>query len=231
MIQIAQSRVVNGDATTIDHFPWIVSMQYYGAHRCGGSIITTNRILTAAHCTINITANLLSIRAGSTDSQVGGELVAVTDFTNHHLYNPTTLENDISVMVIASRLTTGSTVAVIPLPMHGAPVTDGIVANVAGWGALCEKCPGITTLQYVGLPVLSNANCNSMYGESVTPSMLCAGFAEGGRDACQGDSGGPLNIGNLLIGVVSWGDGCARPNSPGVFTRVAYFRNWINGLL
>lgn len=186
MTQIAQTRVVNGNATTIEHFPWIVSMQYYGSHRCGGSIITTNRILTAAHCTINIVPNLLSIRAGSTDSQVGGELVAVTDFTNHHLYNPTTLENDISVMVIASRLTTGANVAVIPLPMQGAPVNEGIVGDVAGWGALCEKCPGITTLQYVGLPVLSNANCNAMYGGSVAPGMICAGFVEGGRDACQG---------------------------------------------
>lgn len=187
MIPFAQSRVVNGNATTIEHFPWIVSMQYYGSHRCGGSIITTNRILTAAHCTISITPSLLSIRAGSTDSQVGGELVAVTDFTNHHLYNPTTLENDISVMVIASRLTTtGTTVTVIALPMQSAPVADGVVANIAGWGALCEGCSGITTLQYVGLPVLTNANCKSMYGGSVTASMLCAGFAEGGRDACQG---------------------------------------------
>lgn len=67
MIEFAQSRVVNGNATTIEHFPWIVSMQYYGSHRCGGSIITTNRILTAAHCTINIIASSLSIRAGSTD--------------------------------------------------------------------------------------------------------------------------------------------------------------------
>lgn len=183
--QLAQSRVVNGNATTIEHFPWIVSMQYYGAHRCGGSIITTNRILTAAHCTINVIPSLLSIRAGSTDSQTGGELVAVTEYTNHQSYNPTTLENDISVMIIASRLNTGTGIAVIALPMHGAAVPDGVVANVAGWGALCEKCPGISTLQYVGLPVLSNTDCSSMYGESVTDAMLCAGFVEGGRDACQ----------------------------------------------
>lgn len=185
LIQVAQSRVVNGNATTIEHFPWIVSMQYYGSHRCGGSIITTNRILTAAHCTINISPSSLSIRAGSTDSQTGGELVAVTEYTNHQSYNPTTLENDISVMIIASRLITGAGVAIIPLPMHGASVTDGVIGNVAGWGALCEKCPGISTLQYVGLPVLPNADCSSMYGESVMDGMLCAGFVEGGRDACQ----------------------------------------------
>lgn len=185
MTPFAQSRVVNGNSTTIEHFPWIVSMQYYSSHRCGGSIITTNRILTAAHCTISIAPSSLSIRAGSTDSRSGGELVAVTEFTNHQSYNPTTLENDISVMIIASRLTTGATISVIALPMHGAAVADGVVGNVAGWGALCEKCPGISTLQYVGLPVLSNAQCNTMYGDSISAGMLCAGFVEGGRDACQ----------------------------------------------
>lgn len=185
MIEIAQSRVVNGNATTIEHFPWIVSMQYYGSHRCGGSIVTTNRILTAAHCTINISPNLLSIRAGSTDSQSGGQLVPVIEYTNHPSYNPTTLENDISVMFIEPRLITGTTAAVIPLPMHGSTVSDGIVANVAGWGALCEKCQGTNILQYVGLPILSNTECSSMYGESVSAGMLCAGFAQGGRDACQ----------------------------------------------
>lgn len=185
MILFAQSRVVNGNATTIEHYPWIVSMQYYGSHRCGGSIITTNRILTAAHCTINITPSSLSIRAGSTDSRSGGELVAVTEYTNHQSYNPTTLENDISVMIIASRLTTGASISIIPLPMHGAAVPDGVVGDVAGWGALCEKCPGISTLQYVSLPVLSNAQCNTMYNDSIAVGMLCAGFVEGGRDACQ----------------------------------------------
>ncbi|KAJ6634941.1 Trypsin-3 [Pseudolycoriella hygida] len=231
MVQVAQSRVVNGALTSIDQFPYIVSMQYYGAHRCGGSIITTNRILTAAHCTVNIAANTLAIRAGSTNSQSGGELVAVVEYTNHQSFNPTTLENDISIMFLDTRLVTSLQISVIPLPMQNATIPVGIIADVAGWGALCEKCPGASTLQYVGLPILSNEDCGSMYGESIFPGMLCAGFVEGGRDACQGDSGGPLSDGYLLLGVVSWGDGCARPNSPGVFTQVSLYRNWINGLL
>lgn len=183
---MAESRIVNGNATNIAQFPWIVSMQYYGSHRCGGSIITTSRILTAAHCTVSISPSSLSVRAGSTDSQIGGQLIAVEQYTNHVSYNPTTLENDISVIVLASPLITEpAQVSIIPLPMQGAAVSTGIIANVAGWGALCEKCPGITTLQYVGLPVLSNDECNLMYGDGITAGMLCAGFIEGGRDACQ----------------------------------------------
>lgn len=186
MIPTGQGRIVNGNATTIEQFPWIVSMQYYGSHRCGGSIITRNRILTAAHCTVNINPSSLSVRAGSTDSGTGGQLIAVPQYTNHESYNPTTLENDISIMIIASPLNTEPAgVGIIPIPMQGAFVSPGIVAHAAGWGALCEKCPGISTLQYVGLPVLSNVDCSSMYGGEISEGMICAGFAEGGRDACQ----------------------------------------------
>lgn len=185
-IPLAASRVVNGNSTTIEQFPWIISLQYYGSHRCGGSIITTTRILTAAHCTIGILPSYLGVRAGSTDSQTGGQLIPVAQFTNHESYNPTTLENDISVVFIVSELNTAPAgVSVIPLPMQGAAVSDGVIANIAGWGALCEKCPGTKILQYVGLPILSNTECNSMYGGAIAEGMLCAGFVEGGSDACQ----------------------------------------------
>lgn len=83
----------------------------------------------------------------------------------------------------------------------------------------------------MSVPVTTNAQCNAMYSGMITAGMLCAGFPEGGRDACQMDSGGPLTFNNQLIGVVSWGAGCARPNAPGVYARVAHYRNWINGLL
>lgn len=105
------------------------------------------------------------------------------------------------------------------------------MSDVAGWGTTCEGCDGTNILRFVSVPVISNAQCNTMYGGRITTGMLCAGFPEGGRDACQMDSGGPLTFNNQLIGVVSWGTGCARPNAPGVYARVAHYRNWIDGLL
>ena len=87
-------------------------------------------------------------------------------------------------------------------------------------------------LQYVRVPAITNDQCNSDYGGSITSSMLCAGYrGVGGKDACQGDSGGPYvcnNNGNAVIaGVVSWGIGCAHPNYPGVYARVTKVLNWV----
>ena len=91
-----------------------------------------------------------------------------------------------------------------------------------------------STCNYVRVPVISNTACNDDYGGSILDSMMCAGFQNvGGKDACQGDSGGPLVCndggGNAIIaGVVSWGYGCARPEYPGVYSRVTHVLSWIH---
>jgi len=84
---------------------------------------------------------------------------------------------------------------------------------------------------WVEVPTISDKQCEDLYytaGYDTDPSMICAGnVAEGGVDACQGDSGGPLVANDQLIGIVSWGVGCARPKLPGVYTEVAYYSDWI----
>lgn len=112
------------------------------------------------------------------------------------------------------------------------PFMNLAMSDVAGWGLLCESgCSVTAILNFVTVPVITNAQCTAQYGGIITAGMLCAGFPEGGRDACQMDSGGPLTFGNQLIGVVSFGEGCARANRAGVYARVAYYRNWINSLM
>lgn len=93
----------------------------------------------------------------------------------------------------------------------------------------------VNQLRQAEVKIISTAICNrrQVYGGAVTPGMLCAGYLEGQVDACQGDSGGPLVHANsrgiwYLVGIVSWGDECGKPNKPGVYTRVTYYRNWIN---
>ncbi|XP_067004200.2 trypsin-1 isoform X2 [Anabrus simplex] len=91
-----------------------------------------------------------------------------------------------------------------------------------GWNA--------TILQQVTVPIVSYSECNADYENydgGITERMICAGYTAGGKDACQGDSGGPLVANGKLQGVVSWGYGCARPNYPGVYARVASVRDWI----
>lgn len=222
-------RIVGGSPASIDNFPWAVSMQRLGSHRCGAVIIAPNRLLSAAHCAWIITATSLSIRAGSTQSQSGGQLIQVSRVINHPNYNFLTLNNDINVLWMASSFNMAPTgVAAIGLPAQGASVATGAMATVAGWGATREGGPASPGLQSVAVPIVSNAQCNANYNGGITEGMLCAGFPQGGRDACQGDSGGPLNIHGTLVGIVSWGQGCARPGFPGVYARVAHFRNWIN---
>ena len=89
-----------------------------------------------------------------------------------------------------------------------------------------------TTCQYVQVPVISNPDCISAYGGTITESMICAGYpGEGGKDACNGDSGGPLvcNDGGkaIIAGVVSWGRDCADPDYPGVYARTTHILDWI----
>lgn len=83
-------------------------------------------------------------------------------------------------------------------------------------------------MQSVEIPIVDRNECNEDYEGDITPDMICAGVPEGGKDSCQGDSGGPVVLNGNLVGIVSWGDGCARAGYPGVYTNVAYFLDWIN---
>lgn len=118
--------IVGGEATTIERFPWIVSLQRLGSHFCGGSIISTTRILSAAHCTVNIPVDSISIRAGSTNSLAGGQFIGVSQVHNHPQYNPSTIDNDICVMVLSTPLNLAPAgVAIVPLPAQSAGVAVG----------------------------------------------------------------------------------------------------------
>lgn len=103
---------------------------------------------------------------------------------------------------------------------------------VTGWGALSENGNSPDLLQKVEVPFVDNAKCKQTYFGLNEQQMLCAGYEEGGKDACQGDSGGPMVFRYssdqwVVAGVVSWGWGCARPNTPGVYTRVSSYAQWI----
>jgi len=216
-------RIVGGTQATRGEFPWIVQIRR-GGHYCGGSIVNANYIVTAAHCA-QASASGYTIVAGehNLNSNEGSEQSrTVAQIKNHPSYNGNTLANDIALMRVNSPFTLGQYVATANL---GSSDPTGNVV-VAGWGALTEGGSSPTVLMKVTVPMVTLTTCRSNYGSgAILNGMICAGT--GGRDSCQGDSGGPLMSGNTLSGVVSWGQGCARPNYPGVYTSVAYFRSWI----
>jgi len=226
-------RIVNGNATTIEAHPYQVSLQSLsGSHFCGGSIVNENTIVTAAHCTVGKLPSGLRIRLGTTKYNTGGEIVSVKSIHIHPGYNSQLMINDFSVLKLSTPVRESSTVRYIQL----AEVTPrtGTPAVVTGWGTTCFLfCPTLpTTLQEVTVDIIDWTDCASKdykYGSQILPTMVCA-YAEK-KDACQGDSGGPLVANNQLVGVVSWGAGCAREGYPGVYSDVPSGLDFIRPLL
>lgn len=186
-------------------------------------------MLTAAHCTAGYSASLMQIRAGSTYHGSGGHTRTISRFVNHPYYSSSTLKNDISILHFTAPLDTNlPSISTIALPELDESAAVGSLSVISGWGSTCESCGISSILRYVRIPIISNQDCNEAYEGSITDGMLCAAYTEGYRDACQGDSGGSMVYDNVLEGIVSWGTGCARPHFPGVYTRVAYYRHWID---
>ncbi|XP_073845426.1 trypsin alpha-4-like [Musca autumnalis] len=227
MLPQLDGRIVGGSATTINSFPWQISLQRSGSHSCGGSVYSANIIVTAAHCLQSVSASVLKVRAGSTYWNSGGTLVSVAAFKNHEGYNANTMVNDIAVIRLSSSLTMSSTIKAIGLATS-APA-NGASASVSGWGTQSYGSSSIPTqLRYVDVKIVGRTQCASStygYGSEIKSSMICAYTV--GKDACQGDSGGPLVSGGVLVGVVSWGYGCAYTNYPGVYADVAALGSWV----
>uniref|UniRef100_A0A1L8EJE1 Putative trypsin alpha-3-like protein n=1 Tax=Haematobia irritans TaxID=7368 RepID=A0A1L8EJE1_HAEIR len=227
MLPQLDGRIVGGVATSISDFPWQISLQRSGSHSCGGSIYSNNIIVTAAHCLQSVSASVLKVRAGSSNWNSGGSLVAVAAFKNHEGYNSRTMINDIAVIKLASSLTPSANIKAIGLAST-APA-NGAAAVVSGWGTTSYGSSSLPAqLRYVDVKIVSTSSCASSsygYGSEIKSSMICAYTV--GKDACQGDSGGPLVSGGVLVGVVSWGYGCAYANYPGVYADVAVLRSWV----
>ncbi|XP_023163300.2 trypsin-like [Drosophila hydei] len=222
-------RIVNGEPTTIEAHPYQVSIQTIkGGHFCGGSLIDSQTVVTAAHCLQKNSPNELQVRMGSTDRNEGGELVTVAAFKFHEGYTKKEKANDVAVIRLSSPVRQSAKVRYIPLAKTTPP--SGTQAVVTGWGTTCFFwCSSTITLQQVKVDLVSLADCGSStysYGQDkILETMVCA-YTET-KDACQGDSGGPLVANGELIGVVSWGQSCAKANYPGVYADVASLRTWI----
>lgn len=225
-------RIVGGVNTTIEQHPWQILMTNFGSHRCGGSILTPTKTITAAHCVRGTMIPYVGVRAGSTFRTSGGVHILVNRIIEQEDYNvPIDFDNDIALMFLESPLTFGPGIQAIALPPQGFVVENGADARISGWGSLSQGGNLPEILQVVTVPVISNDLCAGAYAglNPITDGMICAGDLQaGGRDSCQGDSGGPLVVGDVLHGVVSWGYGCAQPGYPGVYSRVAHYRDWID---
>jgi trypsin len=220
------SRIVGGSTASSGTYPWVVSMRRSAtsSHICGGSILTTRTILTAAHCCDG--SSSAAIRYNSLNHGSGGTIISSSRVIIHGSYSSSTINNDVCVIQLASAMTLGQTNAQAVTLATSEPTSGS--ANVCGWGTTSSGGSTLpSALLHVNVPYVSRATCQSNYGaSSITASMIC--YGQSGRDSCQGDSGGPLTVGNTQVGVVSWGRGCAAAGFPGVYANVAPLRAWIN---
>ncbi|XP_066994477.2 trypsin-1 [Anabrus simplex] len=221
------SRIVGGTDADIKDFPYQLSYQYYDYHMCGASIISEDWAITAAHCSDGVYEDEVSLRAGSSIVEEGGEVYEVARIIISEQYDWYTIDNDISVLKVATKFRFGDGIAAIPLATVSPAV--GTLVTITGWGATSEGGYSPLQLKQVQVPVIDHDQCSQAYEQygGVTDSMLCAGLSTGGKDACQGDSGGPYVANGELVGLVSWGLGCARPKYPGVAADVANLRSWV----
>jgi len=231
-------RIVGGEDAP-SPIPWQVSIRTGSFHFCGATILDESTLLSAAHCFHGESASGKSIRAGSVEKGSGGQVVNIGQIiwnTNSGFqYNPQTLDNDFVILKLESALTLNDDVKPACLP-SSATYLDVSSAEeqcfTSGWGSLSSGGSSPNKCQFVRVPAITNAACNNDYGGDITDAMICAGYpGVGGKDACQGDSGGPFvcNDGGkaVIAGVVSWGNGCALADYPGVYARTTYVLDWI----
>ncbi|XP_008938034.1 PREDICTED: trypsin I-P1-like [Merops nubicus] len=217
-------KIVGGYTCTANSVPYQVSLNS-GYHFCGGSLINSQWVLSAAHC-----------YKSRIQVQLGKHNLAVTESTQqfinsakvirHSGYSSSSLDNDIMLIKLATPAQLNRAVQTVPLPTSC--VTTGTTCLISGWGnTLSSGSRYPDKLQCLKAPVLSASDCSKAYPGQITKNMICVGFLEGGKDSCQGDSGGPVVCNGQLQGIVSWGIGCAKKGYPGVYTKVCNYVSWI----
>ncbi|XP_072306526.1 uncharacterized protein [Eucyclogobius newberryi] len=238
-----RTKIVGGSDAGAGSWPWQVSLQMerYG-HVCGATLVGSRWLISAAHCFQDSDAIKYS------DSRAWRAFMGMRVMTSgissaanrpirriliHPKYDQFTSDYDIALLELSVPIFFNDLVQPVCIPAPSHSFSTGTSCYVTGWGVLMEDGELASRLQEASVKIISRNTCNKLYDDAVTPRMLCAGNLQGGVDACQGDSGGPLvclERGRrwFLAGIVSWGEGCARQNRPGVYTQVVKFSDWIH---
>ncbi|EDV41716.2 uncharacterized protein Dana_GF17612 [Drosophila ananassae] len=247
--EYSTGRIVGGVEAPNGQWPWMAAIFLHGPKRtefwCGGSLIGSKYILTAAHCTRDsrqkpFAARQFTVRLGDIDLSTDAEpsdpvTFAVKEVRTHERFSRIGFYNDIAILVLDKPVRKSKYVIPVCLPkgirMPPKERLPGRRATVVGWGTTYYGGKESTSQRQAELPIWRNEDCDRSYFQPINENFICAGYSDGGVDACQGDSGGPLMMRYdshwVQLGVVSFGNKCGEPGYPGVYTRVTQYLDWI----
>ncbi|XP_064628688.1 uncharacterized protein LOC135488147 [Lineus longissimus] len=250
---VREKRVVGGIPTEQGEWPWLISLMWQGiGHKCGGSLIHPQWVLTAAHCVLRndtksghemVRPSMWTARVGEHNFELEQRLYAdfeVERIIPHPQFSWKTLFNDLCLFKLNRSVEMSDYVNTICLPGEEETVVAGEECQVGGWGYMTYMYGDYTDISnHVDVTVVDTQQCDILYEESfqshlniTEEKMLCAHGTDGGKDSCQGDSGGPLICQKgekwVQFGVTSFGQGCGDKKFPGVYTNVRKHMEWID---
>uniref|UniRef100_A0A0K0EPC1 C-type lectin domain-containing protein n=1 Tax=Strongyloides stercoralis TaxID=6248 RepID=A0A0K0EPC1_STRER len=243
-IKLRCPRIIGGCSIKPNESPWTATIRLKNpdSHHCGCVIISDFYLLTAAHCVSDIEENSLYIRVGDYNNkivEIQEKTFEIEEITIHPSYQDI-FKNDIAIIKVSEKFNFTDSIKPICLPPIDYKFEEGQQCVISGFGRIDDSNNDSNEkysqfLQIATVPILNLNSCQvNNYDIQLNYNTICAGYKSGNIDACQGDSGGPLVCMYegiyYLAGIVSWGEGCGKKNSPGIYTSVSSYISWIENV-
>ncbi|KAL7867201.1 hypothetical protein AOLI_G00150150 [Acnodon oligacanthus] len=222
--------IINGTEVKPHSRPYMVSIQKYGSHTCGGFLVSTQFVMTAAHCWNRREKLTAVLSAHDLSNKAGAVQMEVASYHPHPLYSSVTMDYDILLLKLREAVTVGQTISPISIPQSNQDVPANTICIAVGWGKTGTFRPLSNCLQETKIRIVSSKECKIVWGQFANSLKLCAVHPGG---ICSGDSGGPLVCNNIAVGISSFIQlrGCDVPTLPNVFAKISAFLPWIKSIV